>query len=504
MVHVYLKLTGLIFLIIFAAVRAEGADWIEVTSDHFQLTTDLPEKRALEVVDQLEKTRLALAYLTRKEPNENAPIFRIFGFQKTGDYLRISGIKRTAGYFTYAWDGPVSLSSLARPDGQWGMSGLQIAIHEYVHFFMRSINGAQYPIWYDEGFADFISTMRFEEDRAIIGDAHPNRIYGLAVTPNWMDFSKILTRKATGKRRDSMIYSVGWLLTHYLWEDAERTATLNRYLQAYSTDSSDPVKVFEDTFGITPKQMDKELRSYWKKGQLRVGSFSLDAFKQPIKKTVRRFNKLESKAMPYRAMVVGHSRSLDNNGIRKKAIKAFEALYKAQSDDVDEALMIGELQSHSPDTPEDALTTIDAALASNQSDPRLATFRLYTESFSNPIGSMAKTEVSAYKKLLDGAIDAAPDYIPARFARARLALSPFQPVTEQTLADMNMVSEKWPGNVGLTTDYARLAMKTGNYSLARSLLVRLRGSARGERFSQTLDQLLATIDAVLDADANAS
>ena len=487
-----------LFLLFVVSTAAVADDWLTVKTENFELTSDVGEARAREVIEHLEKVRAALISVTGVRPDQKKPSFRVFGFKSQGDYLKYSGLKRTAGYFTFTWEGPVSMASLQKPRERYQLSGLQIVVHEYVHFFLRSYSSARYPIWYDEGFADFISTIEFEDTVAILGDAHPSRIFTLATSGNWLDLDKILQRRSTSDgNKIAHIYAFGWLLTHYLWEDAERSVKLNTYLNAHSRNPGDPIGVFESSFGMSPKEMDREVRAYWRKGALKRAAISIENVYEPVEPEIIRYSAAKAKAAPYLAMYEAHARTLNNAGRRKKAVKAMTAYFKAEKDPVYEAIVMAELATHG-DTPEDAIPILDKGLKAAPNNPRLSTMRFYLQTASKSPAILTKEEVDRYTALFDAGIAAEPTYLPIRYARGRLALSPFKRVNQQAVDDLEMVAQRWPGNVGLTINYAQLFMKAGELEFAREQITALRDSARGEQARDSLDRLLAEIEAKMN------
>ena len=43
------------------------------------------------------------------------------------------------------------------------------ALHEYVHFVLRNGAATRYPAWYDEGLAEFLSTVSMQDEQVVIG-----------------------------------------------------------------------------------------------------------------------------------------------------------------------------------------------------------------------------------------------------------------------------------------------------------------------------------------------
>jgi len=55
------------------------------------------------------------------------------------------------------------------------------AFHEYVHFLLRTLGGSHFPLWYEEGLAEFFASTTITEDALVIGDVPQLRLQNLTV-----------------------------------------------------------------------------------------------------------------------------------------------------------------------------------------------------------------------------------------------------------------------------------------------------------------------------------
>jgi len=53
------------------------------------------------------------------------------------------------------------------------------AFHEYVHFLLRTLGGSHFPLWYEEGLAEFFASTTITEDALVIGDVPQLRLQNL-------------------------------------------------------------------------------------------------------------------------------------------------------------------------------------------------------------------------------------------------------------------------------------------------------------------------------------
>jgi len=109
----------------------------------------------------------------------------------------------------------------------------QVLLHEYTHYFMMQNYPAAYPRWYSEGYAEMMSTMRFNEDGSFhLGDPPQSRGQIISSRP-LSQLNEMLDDQHVATGYDQyQHYVTGWLFSHYLNFDPAREAQLRQYLAA--------------------------------------------------------------------------------------------------------------------------------------------------------------------------------------------------------------------------------------------------------------------------------
>lgn len=132
--------------------------------------------------------------------------------------------------------------------------------HEYAHHFMYQYGATAYPGWYTEGFAEFISTARFDKGSAEIGRADPGRGYDL--TGAWIPLDTMLAQKPNLRNWSyAKFYAQAWFMVHYINADPARAAGMRRYLALLAA-GKDPNLNFEPAFGLTKVEFYEGLKAY--------------------------------------------------------------------------------------------------------------------------------------------------------------------------------------------------------------------------------------------------
>jgi tetratricopeptide (TPR) repeat protein len=250
-----------------AAPRVSAAEpqWIEIQSPHFSVITDAGEKRGREVAMRFEQMRAVFGALMTKA-NVNIPIpLQIVAFRNTKELRQIAPL----------WHGkPIQLAGLFEPGQDRSFIMLDMSVenpwtvvfHEYAHQLMNGVLTAEVDPWFEEGFAEYFSSIEVDSKEARVGKI-PSEEYEILQQQGMMkiaDLFKIQHNSSTynenGGRR-TVFYAESGMLAHYLYDN-----NLIPKLATYFTlkiDKNMPVEdAIQQSFGMSASQFDKELRNY--------------------------------------------------------------------------------------------------------------------------------------------------------------------------------------------------------------------------------------------------
>jgi len=113
-----------------------------------------------------------------------------------------------------------------------------VFLHEFTHYLTLRNRKLMYPAWYEEGFAEFLGTIRKRGNTMEIGSAPDWRVnefvaleqYGRARYPFDLKPTLAWTR-ASGVPYPIAFYATSWLTVHYLNGDPERRKQLATMIQ---------------------------------------------------------------------------------------------------------------------------------------------------------------------------------------------------------------------------------------------------------------------------------
>jgi tetratricopeptide (TPR) repeat protein len=162
---------------------AGGAPWAELRSAHFTMRTDLEDAEARRVLGSIED-----AYDVFKRvvfPSETDPNDRIdvTVFARERDY---EAIAPPAANAYLDWSPPNDLEPVPMMvmHGALDDDKRRVLQHELTHFFVHQAFGGV-PSWFDEGLAEYYSTVTVASGHAYVGLPRPDRHVNLVRAAPW-------------------------------------------------------------------------------------------------------------------------------------------------------------------------------------------------------------------------------------------------------------------------------------------------------------------------------
>lgn len=229
-----------------ATAPAAAQEWHRAETAHFIVKSRDSEDATRHFAELMERYDRGLRFLSGlpedhvEESTANKPVIYRFG-----DYTDMSRLYGNAsagvgGFFIPRAGASVgyapsrrqrSNNSRERRDRTDSIE--QVLLHEYTHYFMRQNYPAAYPRWYSEGYAEMVSTIRFNDDGSFhLGDPPQSRGAIISSRP-LSDLDEMLDDDYVASGYDQyQHYVTGWLFAHYLNFNPQREAKLREYLAA--------------------------------------------------------------------------------------------------------------------------------------------------------------------------------------------------------------------------------------------------------------------------------
>lgn len=248
------------------------ASWVVVESARFEIFSTLPAEKVKALATELERFH-ALVYAVTNAPEVGSAVpTRIYALARRSEYSQI-GASGSAGMFSQG----LRQNQIVISDYSPSLGASEIILHEYVHFVLRNGKNRPYPLWYDEGLAEFFSTVVRRDNLLVVGAIPKSRIEWFE-RAKWLSTEKIIAARAyddvNGRNELGMFYAQSWALVHYLTLDREPGSPsivrgLSRYLELVEgTMPSD--EAYRAAFGELPGKSGLKIRGLLDSGGMKV------------------------------------------------------------------------------------------------------------------------------------------------------------------------------------------------------------------------------------------
>jgi tetratricopeptide (TPR) repeat protein len=398
-----------LFVLLGMVLPAFGNDpeWVEVRSSHFSVVTDAGERRGRETALRFEQMRAVFgALMTKKQVTIPVPL-QIVAFRDGNEMRR----------FVPLWQGkPVQVSGLFQAsndrcfiildmavDDPW-----QVVFHEYAHQLLNGNTGPQSQPWFDEGFAEFFSSIKVKGKEAEIGLPVENDWHFLQKN-SLMDVADLFRVRhnssiysENGDRR-SLFYAESWLLVHYLY-DHRWLSKLPLYFALGQREIGIDESI-RQAFGMSALYLNNRLRDYLSRDQLRSYRVSVDSVTDGSKYVVRRLAITEVQAV----LADVHVHSADYQG---KAVAEFEGVLKVEPENAAALRGLGYAYFIKHQY-QQAAECFSKALKHDSDDPRLLYYSALLAQSRGPGLSNDREQLRVVKEQLEKAVALDPEYADA-------------------------------------------------------------------------------------------
>ncbi|MEP2990213.1 MAG: DUF1570 domain-containing protein [Parasphingorhabdus sp.] len=288
---------------IFLFSQPAHAVWHKAEGEHFVIYANQKASTVKLFAERLENFHAALAYIFDKEPESPSESNRItiFVVNSTANVRKLGDLKSkyAAGvYLPSAGNIVAIVPSLKSGASKRVLGSDTILRHEYAHHFLFNVSNRSFPLWFQEGMAEFFASARHERNGTVVlGAPAFHRAHELAYSNSvpidlLLNTSAYLSRKS---KRYDQFYGRSWLLYHYLTFDQVRKGQLDQYQYFLRTGSSE-MDAAKEAFGDL-KTLEKELDRYATQRRSKAFGIPLDRLKtKPV--SIRRLNKGEAAMMP--------------------------------------------------------------------------------------------------------------------------------------------------------------------------------------------------------------
>jgi tetratricopeptide (TPR) repeat protein len=398
-------LLGLVFLVALRAVGSEP-EWIEIRSQNFSVVTDTGEGRGRDVALRFEQMRAVYGALMAKA-KVNSPIpLQIIAFRNTKEMRQ----------FAPLWKGkPTEVTGLFQASADRGFIMLdmsaedpwQVVFHEYAHQLLNGNTSAEMQPWFEEGFAEYFSTIKVDGKKADVGLLSDRNMQVLRQTGliKVADLFRVQHNSSayneTGDRR-SVFYAESWLVVHYLF-DNRLLPRMGTYFDLVINHDAPVEQAIQQTFGMSASDFDKVIARYWQGGRYLYYPIPSPTGLDSHSFTAKRMSASDAKAV----LADVHLHSPDYGD---KAIDEFQEILKVEPDNASALRGLGYAYLMKRDFHHSADYFTQAA-AHDSSDPRVFYYSAMLAQMQYGTGFVSDPEqLATMQKALEKSIALDPEF----------------------------------------------------------------------------------------------
>ncbi len=463
--------------------------WVEVRSPNFSVITDAGDKRGRDVALHFEQMRSVFGTLmTKANVNLSVPL-QIVAFRNTKEIRQVAPVfngkpVEVAGLFQSGEDRSFIMLDMS-VDNPWS-----VVFHEYAHQLMNSNLSRNPDPWFEEGFAEYFSSIEVDNKEARVGKI-PRDTYRILEQVGTMRIADLFrvqqnskTYNESGDHRTTF-YAESSLVVHYLY-DNQLTSKLVAYFDALVNEKEPVDQAIRQAFGMTPEQFDIVLRNY-----LRSGRYKYYPIPTPLGIVASQFTETPVSLADARAVLADIDAHSPHH--HDRALGEFQDVLKTDPNNAYALRGIGYSYLQKEDF-ENAGEYFRRAAARDSKDPRV---HYYNALLMNRAGLMNGDKLERVKQELLTAIALDPKLADAYSLLGYAEASSGEP--EKGLMTMRKAVELSPRNESYQFNLANLYMANRKSDAAIALLRILAGSgnptvashaiaalAEAERFKEQL------------------
>jgi tetratricopeptide (TPR) repeat protein len=275
----------LVALLLPTQLQAAEPQWQEFRSAHFTVVTDAGEKKGREITLRFEQMRAEFVeLLSRNKPKMPVPL-TIFALKDDKRFYQMAPLRNgqpisVPGFFIPGDDHQFIVLN-ASEEEPW-----RAVAHQFGHL-MLNYNYPPTQPWFDEGFAEYFSSMRLDNKQVEIGsDPELGSSYSEDLLGNqsemrnppksltellggwvWLSLPDLFTMKhdtsnyQEGSHR-TLFYAQSWMVMHYLI-NKEKLSQTGTYFGLVQLQHVPVEEAMQQAYGMSGAQLDKAVKDYF-------------------------------------------------------------------------------------------------------------------------------------------------------------------------------------------------------------------------------------------------
>lgn len=249
-----------VLLVGLSCVRVDAAEpqWIRVSSAHFAVLTDAGERKGQLVAYRLEQMRSVFGQLLMRTKLKLPQPLEVVAVQ---DYGRVAPASNSAPGFFLSGEDRNYIVLNAGDDESW-----RAVSHPFAHLMLND----NYPPtqgWFDEGFAEYFSSIRLD-DKQVQAGGDPDSLSDLLKASAWIPIPELFnTAHDTSNYQEGTQHTLfnaeSWMVMHYLLNQNKLGET-GTYFGLVENERVPVEQAMQQAYGMTPAQFEQAVKDYFR------------------------------------------------------------------------------------------------------------------------------------------------------------------------------------------------------------------------------------------------
>ncbi len=270
------------------ARASEPTPWLEIHSPHFRVVTDAGQNKGREIALRFEQMRSVFAgLLSKPRLNQSIPL-TILAFADDKSYYQLAPLQKgqpidVPGFFLAGDDQDFFVLNLSEAD-PW-----RAVAHDFALMFL-SYNYPPAEAWFDEGLAQYFSSVRIDNRQVQIGGEpyfrKPGAVTDLLKTQAWQSLPDLFAAKqnAPVQNAPTLFSAESWIVMNYLLHEKKLPDT-GTYFGLVLNQHTPVEEAIKQAYGTSSAQLQQAVQDYFKTNFANASSgnpVAVDHFPVPV------------------------------------------------------------------------------------------------------------------------------------------------------------------------------------------------------------------------------
>jgi tetratricopeptide (TPR) repeat protein len=280
------RLLLILFCLVPSALQAAEPKWQEFRSAHFTIISDAGDKKGRETILRFEQMRDVFGQLLMRRKLAMPVPLTIVAVGDEQQYLKMAPLRdgrpiSAPGFFVPGEDHQFIVLNASEEDSWRAVS------HQFAHLFLN-YNYPPTQGWFDEGFAEYFSSLRLDNKQAEIGSDpelvpaisedvlgnqtevrnRPKSLSELLSGWVWLPVPELFNMRHDPSSyqegtHHTLFYAQSWMAMHYILNKDQLSAT-GSYFDLVQNQKLPVEDAIQQAFGMSSSQFDKAVKDYFR------------------------------------------------------------------------------------------------------------------------------------------------------------------------------------------------------------------------------------------------